>query len=292
LSRYRTQGDAPIRAGLTGEEKGVTAYITKAIPFTRRFDRWLLLRAPLLWRTRLPSLLVLLSLGVIVAIPFVLMLTSIEVRTEVVEVASKTLVFWRLQLYGAVVVLVMWVRFIIIRKPVEELAPRRHIVTVLAVTIGSYFWLVTPSVLAYQPINAIKRVGPSDQKLNADLEVVSHYSKWDCVPPDVLNNTDELEKLRNVLLYYSANVPDFKREKGKDCASKDAISLGVWSVAYDVGKAIDTIREARGFNTFGENRFDAIRINLSWGQAFALGIGMLTAILSYPGYVWRRIFLR
>jgi hypothetical protein len=166
-------------------------------------------------------------------------------------------------------------------------------VTVLAVTVGSYLCLITPSVLAYPRINAIKRVGPSNQELNPDLEVVSRYSHWDCVPPDVLNKEDELEKLRNVLLYYyGTDVPDFKREKGNDCASKDAISLGVWSVAYNLGKAIGAIRVARGFSTSGENRFDAIRIDLPWWQASALGIGILTAILSYPGYLWRRIFLR
>jgi hypothetical protein len=36
----------------------------------RRLDRWLLLRAPLLWRTRLPYLLILLSLAVIAAHSF------------------------------------------------------------------------------------------------------------------------------------------------------------------------------------------------------------------------------
>jgi hypothetical protein len=50
------------------------------LAFIWRLDRWLLLRAPMLWRTRLPHLLVLLSLAVIAAVPF--MQTSINVQSR------------------------------------------------------------------------------------------------------------------------------------------------------------------------------------------------------------------
>jgi hypothetical protein len=257
--------------------------------FIRRFDRWLLLREPLLWRTRLPWLLVLLSLPVMLAIPFIG--TSIKAPTDVVDLASDTVAVGGLQSKFAAFVVAMWVLFIL-KREVGELAPRRHIATVVAVAVGSFVWLVVPSLLAYPQIDAIKHVGPGDQQLNADLEVVSRYDRWNCVPPDVSDKPDEREKLRNVLVYYSANAPDFKKEKGRNCKSEDAVSLGVWSVAYNVGRAIEIIREARGFDTLGENRFDALRIDLSWWLAVALGIGVMTAILSYPLYVWRRIFLR
>jgi hypothetical protein len=264
------------------------AYVAIFATFMRRLDRWLLLRAPMLWRTQPQRWLVLLSLAVIVIVAIPFMQTSIKVPIEVDDLASDTVTVRSLLRYGAALAVSKWV-LSIIGKPVGELAPRHHIVTVVAVAIGSFIWLAMPSVLAYPRINAIKRLGPSDQELSANLDVVSRYARWDCVPPDV--GEGEIEKLRNVLVYYSGDVPDLKMEQaGNSCKSKGFSSLKPSGLVYDTRKAIETIREARGFD--GENRFyDIWNAPYSW-LAAALGIGILTAIWSYPKYVWRRTFLR
>src|SRR5262249_16098259 len=264
--------------------------------FMLRFDRWLLLRAPMLWRTGLPDLLVLLGLAVLIAgliaIPFVHM--SIKAPTDVADLASNTTGLWWIEMYAAGMVIYFWVLSLLVATPVGELAPRRHIATVVAVAIGSYLWLVMPSVLAYPQINAIKRIGPpGDRDLTAHLEVVSRYSDWECVPPDVLDNASELEELRFVLVYYGADARDLKKGKrGDRCTSKDSFELESSLSVYRTRKAIEAIREARGFATRGENRFDLIRTGPFRWLAVAFGLGMAAAIMSYPLYVWRRIFLR
>src|SRR5262249_50580763 len=132
------------------------------LPLRRRLDRWLLLRAPMLWRTRLPHLLVRLSLAVAVIIPFIQ--TSANVPYEAYDLGRDIKGMRSLLLIVAVVVLGAWVA-LIHRIPVGELAPHRHVVTVVAVAIGSYLCLITPSLLAYPKISAIGRVGVSDQQL-------------------------------------------------------------------------------------------------------------------------------
>src|SRR5262245_12841685 len=114
--------------------------------FLRRLDRWLLLRAPLLWRTRLLPLLVLLALTIAVA--FVVTQTSLESPSEILRPAYKAISIFFFGIMVAVVVLAVWL-FFILTKPVGELLLRRHVVTVLAVATGAYFVLVTPSLLVY-----------------------------------------------------------------------------------------------------------------------------------------------
>ena len=117
--------------------------------FLRRLDRRLLLRAPMLWRTRGFHLFTLLILAVAATAPFIQ--TSIKDLSEVYGIAGDTVLRWKLQSYVAMAVLGLWT-LSIIRKPVGELAPRRHVVTVVVVTIGSYLFLITPSLLAYPQI--------------------------------------------------------------------------------------------------------------------------------------------
>src|SRR5262245_30061029 len=100
-------------------KKGIIARTKNVLhAFIRRFNRWLLLRAPMLWRTRLPYMLVLLSLAVILAVPF--MQTSIKDPIEAVELGPNTMECWFWRLVGAVGVLIFWV-VSIISKPVGEL---------------------------------------------------------------------------------------------------------------------------------------------------------------------------
>jgi hypothetical protein len=256
----------------------------------RRIDRWLLLRAPMLWRAQPSRWLVLLTLTVIVIAAIALRPTSIKVPTEVDDLADYTVFIRTLLRYGVAIALWLWFQSIIGRD-VGELPPRRHSVTVVAVAIGSFIWLAMPSVLTYPAIDAIKRLGPGDQELIANLEVVSRYGRWECVPPDV--DRDEIEKLRNVIASYRGTAPDLKKEQaGSSCKSKDFSSLKPSGALYSTRIAIETISEARGFNTGGPNRFyDLWSSPYSW-LAVALGLGILTAIWSCPTYVWRRTFLR
>jgi hypothetical protein len=264
------------------------AYIAILVAFMRRIDRWLLLRAPMLWRAQPPRWLVLLSLAILAAIPF--METSIKTPIEAGELAVDIEVYWWLELTGVVVVLWRWVS-IIVRRPVGELPPRRHLVTVVAVAIGSYLWLVTPSWLAYQQISAIKRVDPGDQQLKADDEVISRYSRWECVPPDVFDNKDEVEQLRKVLVSYGADVRDVKKgREGDYCTPKDRFWAEPWRAVSRTRRAIEAIKEARDSGT--DSGFYFIRTGPYWGLAVALGLGILTAVFSYPRYVWRRTFSR
>jgi hypothetical protein len=183
--------------------------------------------------------------------------------------------------YGVASTLFVWFQSIV-GKPVGELALRRHISTVVAVTIGSFVWLALPTVLMYPQVSAIKRLVLNDQQLSADSEVVSRYRRWDCVPPNV--DADEIVKLRTVLAYYSGAAPDLKKEQARSsCKSKDFFSLQPSEPFNSTKDAIDTIREARGYDLWGSP--------YSWA-AVSLGLGVLVAIWSYPTYVWRRTFLK
>src|SRR5262249_54920529 len=259
--------------------------------FIRRLDHWLLLRAPLLWRTRLFHLLVLLSLAVIATIPFIH--TSIKNAQVFNDLNTTTLEWWWWRLSGSVVVLVLWVGSIL-RKPVGELAPNRHIVTVCAVAMGSYLWLVTPSLLAYPQINAIERFGPNNQVLREDYRFLSQHDTWQCVPPAVWKeNISEFEQLRIVLTRYGYSEGGLNLNKGKvyswsKCQREGYFPLDSWWSVYESTKAIDTILSARSDKS---PFYDIIGIGLFlWLAAASLGIGILTAILSYPLYVWRRTF--
>jgi hypothetical protein len=261
------------------------------LAFKRRLDRWLLVRAPLLWRTRLPHLLVLLILAVTaVTIPFIQ--TRAIDPTEAYGAGSTTYAGWVLELFGVVCVLLLWVRSII-RKPVGELAPHRHVVTVVAVAIGSYLWLITPSLLAYPQINAIAQIRLSDQELKTDLAFVSQYSYWTCVPSDVWNNESELKQLHDVFLRYFAQANVKKGPANEECSIKEAFNLDQTYLVKMCKEAISNIIDARSFgsNYTAENGFYGIWIGHSWWLVAALATGILTAILSYPRYVWRR-FLR
>ena len=268
--------------------------------FVRRFDHWMLLRAPMLWRTRVLHLLVLLSVAVIAVMPFIQ--SSITNPIEAADLASDTVSWWYWQLFGAMSVLAAWVA-LILRKSVGELAPHRHVVTVVAVAIGSYLLLVTPSFLASLKINAIKEVAIKKEELGADSDILARYASWMCVPSTVWDNTSELEQLRLVLVrYYGKDHINLEEPVSKyfqksavsvlsSCSKELNFSVSNWPLTYESRKGIRTIRDARGYRDSAgdpsENPFYYIWISYYWWLAGAIGIGILTAILSYPPYVWR-----
>jgi len=263
------------------------------LAFKRRFDRWLLVRAPMLWRTTLlPHLLVLLILAVTAATISFIQTRTID-PTEVYAEASNTYSSWGFELFGVVCLLLLWVRSII-RWPVGELAPHRHVVTVVAVAIGSYLWLITPSLLAYPRINAIAQVRLSDRELKADLAFVSQYSDWRCVPSDVWRtNASELKQLHDVSLrYYAANVK--RGPPNESCIEGAAFILEPEDFSRVCKEAINDVIDARSFGPkyARGNGFYGIWIGHLWWLLAALATGILTAILSYPRYVWRRTFLQ
>jgi hypothetical protein len=260
----------------------------------RRFDHWLLLRAPILWRTRLLHCLLLLCLLILAKSPFVQ--TSISLPSGILPGNIILTTCW-LQVSGVVVVLGLWVRSIL-RKPVGEIALRRHVVTVVAVGVGSYLWLVTPSLFAYVEINAIKGVDLSDRELQADVEFLGLYKGWDCIPPSVWKDEREfqrkLEQLHEVLDRYVGYKFDLKTEPSPSYISCDQQgSLAISSYYISSSKEKTTaIQDARRFwvQDNSPNQFSSIRKSFSWFIAIALGFGVLTAIFSYPTYVWGRTF--
>src|SRR5689334_18874156 len=98
---------------------GMSAYIAILAAVMRRLDRWLLLRAPMLWRAQPPRSLVLASLAVIVA-AIALMPTNIKVPAELDGLASYTVSIRTLLRYGVASTLFVWFQSIV-GKPVGEL---------------------------------------------------------------------------------------------------------------------------------------------------------------------------
>ena len=186
---------------------------------------------------------------------------------------------------------------VILRKPVGEIALYRHIITVLAVAIGSYAWLVAPSLLAYAEIRIIARVKPSDQELNEQLELLSRHRDWQCIPSS--KAMDEVETLRKVIKRYypDSNIYTKPSSEYAGCEGEGTQEIHVstrWNAISDIKKIIKKIQNARSFrlNDYSKNQFAYIRNSFHWFMAIAFGIGVITAILSYPLYVWRRTFLR
>jgi hypothetical protein len=192
---------------------------------------------------------------------------------------------------------------IIIRRRVGELPPRRHIVTIFAVAIGSYLCLFLPTALAFWQIHLIARAGPKDDPvLDSDSAILSRYNNWQCVPRNI--NKDELEDLRSVLVRYTNNKVEIEQrtygqlsENAKSAYScKDKTNIVVTGIPsiFDVYLINNTIDDARKFESghhlLRYSRFSAIWVPQSWWPVVAVGIGALTVILSYPFYVWRRIF--
>jgi hypothetical protein len=267
--------------------------IARTSNILRWLDRWLLLRAPLLWRTRLPYLLILLIVAVMAALA--LTQRGIKNPIDAADFGSNMVTWWWWQLFGAMAVLYWWVQSII-GKPVGELPPHRHIVTVAAVAVGSYLWLITPNLLAYPQINAIKQVEVREPDLNKDSNFLSKYSDWKCVPQYVWElDKSELEQLNDVLARYYGHKFDLKKGSYKeesifirDCHVQGDSPLHQSRIIDRSKEAISTIEDARRPNKM--NTF--YWISLAWWltAAGALGIGLLTAILSYPSYVWQRTF--
>jgi hypothetical protein len=264
-------------------------------PFFRRLDRWLLLRTPMLWRTRLFHCLLVLCFLTLTNLP--IMRTNIDHPREV-SLQSEILESWRFRVWGVAIALALWVR-VILRKPVGELALHRHIVTVVAITIGSYLWLVTPSFLAYLEIRAIAGVQLGDPELNADLGFLTRYRDWRCIPPGVWKSKDEFERelkqLYDVLARYGYTAK-LKTESSASyftCDEGDSRQVARESL-YTPRQRIKVIQDARSFwsDDSSENQFSGIQASFAWFLTIALGIGVLTTIFSYPSYVWRRTFLR
>jgi hypothetical protein len=268
--------------------------IARNVPFStfmRRSDHWLLLRAPLLWRTRLLHFLVLLGLAAIVSILFAQ--TRLKSADAVSDAILYTMLYWWSWLSIAPIVVILWIKFII-RKTVGELTPQRHATTVIAVAIGSYLYFISPSWVADLRIKAIERFEISDEQLNADRAVLYKYNEWTCVPPDAWSNSAELNQLWDVFSHYGRAVYPQMGDINPSCRPKEQVFyrlLDYSSSAYDK-YIVEGIMEARNPYVNGFGYYDVIRINHFWWLTVAFLIGIMTALLSYPSYVWRRTLLR
>jgi hypothetical protein len=196
-----------------------------------------------------------------------------------------------------------WVRFIL-RKPVGEVPPSRHLVTVIAVTVGSYLWLVAPGLLTLFEISKIKNVELSEGvksddrvalvQLNADLDTLSLYRSWRCIPPGKESEIQKLCKLADryyVSGYCSGSPVNQELEPAADdinCVDKRSWRTKFWPV-YSIRRTILAIKDAWGLPS-EEHPFSIIRESWVWLLIAALGFGLFTAMFSYPSYVWRRIF--
>lgn len=271
----------------------------------QRLDRWWLQRAPMLWRARLVTALLLLVL--LVSISVLLFPETIfgfdSLRVIHGSYARDT---WPMQVVGAVLALGVWVR-LILRRPVGELPARRHVVTLLAVTVGSYLWLVAPSMLALGEIKAIAKLEVSAEQLERDRAVLARYSNWQCVPMG--KGRTELEQLKAIYARYDhprygpLKLQPIPPTRACDDPSQPQRSLDPANtmqipsfVIGSIEKKLDVILDAKSFSLWSgpvsENQFSHIRASFRWSFVAALGAGALAVLLSYPGYVWRRTLLR
>lgn len=258
-----------------------------------RWDHWLILRAPMMWRTRPLGALVALGLLVLATLPIVETRIEVPVDTFAYRLdASGVRQFWSLQVGGAVAGLVTWV-WLILRRPVGEVALQRHLITVVAVGLVSYLWLVTPSLLALVEVQALRRVDISARTLESDREVLARHNNWACIPPRVWQDEKELAQIRNAIGRYRKAV-DVRLEKAPGCDEKESQKLTPDYESYFILKDIAVLLDAKslGSDSAGPNQFSRLCASLLWFTLPGLGMGILAAALSYPSYVWRRNFLR
>jgi hypothetical protein len=248
----------------------------------------------MLWRTRPLGALMALGLAVLASLPLVETRVEIPASPFALSVEmSGVRMFWGEQVVGAVAVLAAWV-WLILRRPVGEVALHRHVATVVAVGVVGYLWLVTPSLLALVEVHALRRVEISDRMLESDREVLARYAEWSCIPPAAWKGERELAQVRNVLGRYRRGVELNLEPTQHGCDEQDARRLDRnWAVSWSI-KDIAAIKDARslGSGLPGPNQFSHLRASFSWFAPAALGMGILAAALSYPSYVWRRTFLR
>jgi len=174
----------------------------------------------------------------------------------------------------------------------------------MMVFIGSYLWLVAPSILAYYHIKAIAEVELSQENLKNDLGILNRYNEWRCIPARIAKDprfNTELVELRDVLNRYDNyiqwNPVPAPADSSSSCDEPDSLKLpGYW--AYWTIERIDTIRAARIFmandKTLLTNLNDFYIIHLSFVTFIyvAIMVSILTVIFSYPRYFWRRTLLR
>ena len=261
----------------------------------QRFNRWYLLHAPMLWRTRLLQSLLLLSLAVTVD---TLLVPSVPDSPSKLpfQITNDIVGYWLLGVIVVCSALVLWI-WMILRTRVGEIALRRHTTTVVAVALGSYLWLITPSLFAYYEIRGISKLLTNDEA-NADIEILRRYSFWSCVPETVWADerklTMELDQLRGSMKHYEEALPNPPElEANKYCNENNSRSAKGIDASLAKDKAL-AISDAHAFfaGAKGENRFALIRASFSLFPLLAIAIGILSAVLSYPIYVWRRRFFR
>jgi hypothetical protein len=266
-----------------------------AFSLIARLDRWWLQRVPMLWRTRLVTALLALIVFTFLSLlifPHAVTGFGSPHELDIPNIRNS----WELPVLGAVIALGLWV-LMILRRPVGELPLRRHVVTLIAVAVGSYLWLVTPSVLSLREIRAIANLA-SPEELDRDLSVLGLYSNWTCVPAG--EGDAELEQLKKINERFDPRYNSLRLEKGEinylRCPKSDVSSyshVNYFFVISDVRDKINVIQDARHFwsDDAASNRFSGIRASFSGFVWAALGIGILTTLLSYPAYVWRRTLL-
>lgn len=264
----------------------------------RRLDQWWLQRAPMLWRTRLVTALLTLIVFISLRLPLYSQAVTYIENPRDVRGIQLSIDLWPMYVLGSAIAIGLWV-LTILRRPVGELPLRRHIATLLAVAIGSYIWLVAPSVMAFGEIRAIANVELSADAINRDLNVLSLYRNWECVPEG--EGEAELEQLNRVYARYSYPLPKgiqlteslSSQECGEDSDSSDYLRAGYLATGY-TRERITAIQDARRFldEPQADNQFSNIRSSTYWFVLVAFVVGGLTVLLSYPAYVWRRILLR
>jgi hypothetical protein len=252
----------------------------------------------MLWRTRpVTALLTLIAFVLLSLLMFPHAVTGFSSPHEVD--ISDIQNSWQLRVLGSLVALNLWL-LIILRRSVGELPLSRHVMTLVAVAVGSYLWLVTPSALSLREIRAIANLDLSPEELDRDLSVLGLYSGWSCVPAS--EGDAELEQFRKLYERYidPEYGPFLKLERSnsyKACPKPDTMNYLQVNYSYEVHDIFDKIRviqDARHFwsdDGLASNRFSRIRASFFWFAWAGLGIGILTILLSYPEYVWRRTLL-
>lgn len=256
----------------------------------RRFDHWLLLRAPLFWRTQ--------PLRFLVVPGFVLLLIwlvqSIDGQDPLAIDASWLRNWWILLMVASLVVW-HWVKRIV-RWPVGEILFRRHLTTIVTVAIGSYLWLVAPGILVYQESTAVAAVPFSDPQLAEDLATLSKHEHWRCIPPEIWDDSaaraTAYKQLQRVISRYTRDRYDsFETAKSPSyhsCRTDRYHALQETYMVSQIEENIALIRAARRFWVRGksDNPYSTVRDSFIWLIFVAIAAGFAAALLSYPHWRW------
>jgi hypothetical protein len=268
----------------------------------RQFDLKILLRFPLFWRTRvLYFLLVLCSTMLIVGLYLYLLFSNMYIVASWGSSLSTFVDIWSALNWVGVSFIFLYTWFIFIALvPVGDIPPRWHFTTMYTTIIGAYICMIMSGILPYSIISAIKNINITDDKFSSDMQILSSYDRWRCVPETVAGNSDEFWRLQGVLASYGQTITferSATRSEGTYC-EKSEFPLTKADVVKSVYYGINLIQDSRKIDADAKsernfNMFKGFGINIyQWPIILSVLFGLVVTAASYPWYVWRRTIWR